>query len=429
MSQLGQTNGGFSNAEAARPPPRRLARDNRRTLPSYRTIISALSAGQIFTWAVLYYGFSSFVLPMQHDMGWSQPDIMGAFTLGLLVWGLASYAVGAAIDRGRGRAVLSGGALLGAAGCALWSQAHNLPLLYAAWAIMGLSMAMTLYEPAFMEVTKRFPERYRQGITTITLVGGLASTLSFPAVAWLQASLGWRPALLVMALALLLVAPLQAWALRQPWKQPVAPDALPVKEVQDPATLRQAMAGAPFWLLTATFTLYTFALSTFWAHLMPAFASRGLTQAEAVAVMVWFGPAQVAGRFAFLWLGRSLSQRALGCAVLALFPLALLLLVLARQPALLVVFAVLFGAANGLITIVRSNIVPEFYGREHVGRISGAISGIALCTRAAAPVLTAWALLGLGGYTGLLWLLVGMGSVSFALFALARPPRSPRSRS
>ncbi len=372
----------------------------------------------------MYYGFSSFVLPMQRDMGWSQPDIMGAFTLGLMVWGLATYAVGAAIDRGRGRAVLTGGALIGAAGCALWSQAYSLPLLYAAWALLGLAMAMTLYEPAFSEITKRFPDRYRQGITTITLVGGFASTLSFPAAAWLLLTLGWRPALLVMAGALLLVAPLHAWVLRGPWKRPAVPGAVPAGELlQDQATLRQAMQGRTFWLLTATFTLYAFALSTVWAHLMPAFESRGLSQTEAVAVMVWFGPAQVAGRFAFLWLGRPLSHRSLGLMVLALFPLALMVFVLGRQPLVLVGFAVLFGVANGLITIVRSNIVPDFYGREHVGRISGAMSGIALCTRAAAPFLTAWALLGLGGYTGLLWLLVGMGVVTLALFALARPPQ------
>jgi len=395
-------------------------------LPSYRTIISALSVGQILVWAIMYYGFSSFVLPMQRDMGWSQPDIMGAFTLGLMVWGLATYAVGAAIDRGRGRAVLTGGALIGAAGCALWSQAYSLPLLYAAWALLGLAMAMTLYEPAFSEITKRFPDRYRQGITTITLVGGFASTLSFPAAAWLLLTLGWRPALLVMAGVLLLVAPLHAWVLRGPWKRPPTPGAAPVEVAQDQATLRQAMQGRTFWLLTATFTLYAFALSTVWAHLMPAFESRGLSQTEAVAVMVWFGPAQVAGRFAFLWLGRPLSHRSLGLMVLALFPLALMVFVLGRQPLVLVGFAVLFGVANGLITIVRSNIVPDFYGREHVGRISGAMSGIALCTRAAAPFLTAWALLGLGGYTGLLWLLVGMGVVTLALFALARPPQ-PRA--
>jgi hypothetical protein len=44
---------------------------------------------------------------------------------------------------------------------------------------MGAAMAMTLYEPAFAILTRRYPLRYRQGITTLTLVAGFASTLSF----------------------------------------------------------------------------------------------------------------------------------------------------------------------------------------------------------------------------------------------------------
>ena len=60
-------------------------------------------------------------------------------------------------------------------------------MLYAGWLLLGVSMAMTLYEPAFNVLTKRYPAQYREGITSLTLVGGFASTLSFPAVAWLLA--------------------------------------------------------------------------------------------------------------------------------------------------------------------------------------------------------------------------------------------------
>jgi len=154
------------------------------TAPSYRATIAALSVGQIACWAALYYAFSSFVLPMQRALGWSQPQLMGAFTVGLAMWGASSYAVGAAIDQGRGRLVLAGGAALAGVGFLLWSQVTRLPALYATWALLGAAMAMTLYEPAFNVITKRFPERYVRGITTLTLVGGFASTLSFPASAW-----------------------------------------------------------------------------------------------------------------------------------------------------------------------------------------------------------------------------------------------------
>ena len=80
--------------------------------PGFRSTVAALSAGQLLSWAVLYYGFSSFVLPMMADTGWSKPQLMGALTLGLTVWGAATYGVGSAIDRGHGRALMTLGTLL-----------------------------------------------------------------------------------------------------------------------------------------------------------------------------------------------------------------------------------------------------------------------------------------------------------------------------
>src|SRR5437667_270984 len=294
------------------------------TPPSYRSTVSALAVGQIVCWAALYYAFSSFVLPMQRALGWSKPELMGAFTVGLAMWGAASYAVGAAIDRGRGRKVMTLGAALAGVGFGLWSRVDNLPMLYLTWALLGVSMAMTLYEPAFNVLTKRFPDRYVRGITTLTLVGGFASTLSFPAAAWLMAWCGWRDALAVIGVVLLLVvAPLHAWALR----------------------------GTP-------------------EHAAPP---------------------------------RAADARA-------------------DRTAALLVFALLFGFANGLVTIVRGSLLPDYFGRQHVGRISGAMASIALLARAAAPLMTAWLLVALPGYRELLLGLSAVGVASLIAFALAERP-------
>ncbi|MDH5541260.1 MAG: MFS transporter [Rhizobacter sp.] len=388
--------------------------------PSFRATVSVLAFGQLLCWAALYYGFSSFVLPMQRALGWSKPELMGAFTLGLAMWGVCTYAVGAAIDRGHGRRVLTLGPLLGGAGFLGWSQVNGLPALYAAFAVLGAAMAMTLYEPAFNVVTKRFPERYPQAITALTLVGGFASTLSFPAAVWLIAGLEWRGALGVIGSVLILVvAPAHAWALRGTPAEPAAPR--PVDAAAD-TTLHEALRGAPFWLLVATFTLYSFGAAAMWAHVMPAFAAKGYSESEALAVVVWFGPAQVFGRFLFLLFGSRLSARSLGLLVLGGMPLSLAIFALAEHLAALMLFAVLFGLANGLVTIVRGNIVPQYFGREHVGRISGAMSGIALLARAAAPLVAAWWLLALPGYRELLLVLAGLSLAALLSFALARPP-------
>ncbi|WP_341893045.1 MFS transporter [Variovorax sp. YR752] len=388
--------------------------------PSYRATVAALATGQLICWAALYYGFSSFVLPMQRALGWSKPQMMGAFTAGLAVWGATTYAAGAAIDHGRGRAVMTLGAALAGLGFLVWSRADSLGWLYAAWLLLGAAMAMTLYEPAFNVLTKRFPLQYREGITTLTLVGGFASTLSFPAVAWLIRALEWRGALAVIGAVLLLaIAPLHAWALKGTPTQDAPPRP---HDSADDATLHEALRERSFWLLTATFTLYSFAAAALWAHIMPAFAAKGLSEASALAVVVWFGPAQVAGRFAFLAFGRWVSIRTLGLIVLAGLPLSLAIFALADSVFALLLFALLFGLANGLVTIVRGNLVPEYFGREHVGRISGAMSAIALLSRAAAPLLTAWLLLALPGYRELLLGLAALGVVAVIAYALARPP-------
>jgi len=395
--------------------------------PSFRATVVALATGQLLCWAALYYSFSSFVLPMQQAFAWSKPQMMGAFTLGLAVWGVATYAAGAAIDAGRGRALMTGGAVLAGVGFLVWARIDGLPMLYLAWALLGASMAATLYEPAFNVLTKRFPDRYVRGITALTLVGGFASTLSFPAAAWLIARFDWRVALTVVgAVLLLFVAPLHAWALRGTPRTTVPGTR---HDAVADATLHEALRERSFWLLTATFTLYSFAAAALWAHMMPAFIAKGRSEAQALAVVVWFGPAQVAGRLGYVAFGRWVSARRLGMMVLGGLPVSLAIFALFDQTPALLLFALLFGVANGLVTIVRGSLVPEYFGRRHVGRISGAMTGISLLARASAPLLTAWLLLALPGYRELLLVLSGVGAASLVAFALARKPaKAPASQ-
>lgn len=389
--------------------------------PSYRSTVAALAFGQILSWAALYYTFTSFVLPMERALGWSKPAMMGAFTLALVMWGVASYAVGVAIDRGHGRAVMAWGSALAALGFAMWSRVDGLPLLYAAWAVLGTAMAMTLYEPAFAILTRRYPQRYMRGISTLTLVGGFASTLAFPATVWLIDALDWRGALVfIAALMLCVVTPLHAWALQGP----SAPPAPAAAAEAPPAhtTLGAALRGPVFWLLTAAFTCYYFAAAALWVHLMPMLAAKGLTEAQALSVVVWFGPAQVFGRLLHARFGLRLSPRALALAMLALLPVALLLFALVDHRAGLLLFALLFGFLNGLITIARGGVVPEFFGRAQVGRISGAMSSVTLVVRSAAPLATAWLLLVLPGYRELTLALAAVGIVAFVCFVRAGRP-------
>lgn len=390
-----------------------------RSAPGYRFTIAALSVGQIVCWAALYYAFTAFVLPMQRELGWSKPVLMGAYTFDLLVSAALSFAVGAALDRGHGRAVMTLGPLLGAAGMGLWALGSNVLLLYAAWGVLGAAMAMALYEPAFTIVTRLYPARFREAVTAITLVGGFASTLCFPVVALLQSQLGWRAALGVIALALLLTAALHAWVLARASIAPAPAGA--VAEV--PPSLGDALASRAFWALTTTFASFTFVAGAMWAHMAPALASKGVCEGDALTVLVCIGPAQVLGRLVFVFLGNRASLRALGLAVLGGMPLGCVLFALGQGLASLLAFALLFGMANGMATLVRGGLLPDYFGRAAIGRVGGAMSGVAQFSRAGAPLAAAWAFVLLPGYRELVLLLAVFAALGWATFGLAGAPQ------
>ena len=62
-------------------------------------IVGALSVTETVSWGILYYAFAVFLLPMQHELGFSAAQLTGAFSLALLVSAVAGIAVGRHLDR------------------------------------------------------------------------------------------------------------------------------------------------------------------------------------------------------------------------------------------------------------------------------------------------------------------------------------------
>ncbi len=118
--------------------------------------------------------------------------MFGALSAGLMVAGLCSIPVGAWIDRGHGRMLMTGGSLLAAALLVVWSRIESLPLFYAMWIGLGACQAVLLYEPAFAVITRVYGPRYKQAILLMTFLGGLASTFGIPFTQFLIERVGWR---------------------------------------------------------------------------------------------------------------------------------------------------------------------------------------------------------------------------------------------
>ncbi len=147
----------------------------------------AVGFGQCVGWGVLYYAFGVLVVPVEQQLGAPRWMITGAFSMALLTSAFAAPVVGRWTDRGHGPAVMQAGGLIAAGLLALWAWLPTVLTSYIAWAGLGLCMAAVLYEPVFAQVGRVVTdgrERIR-AIATITILGGLASTVALPATAWL----------------------------------------------------------------------------------------------------------------------------------------------------------------------------------------------------------------------------------------------------
>lgn len=395
-----------------------------RVEPRGWAFVWALSAAQLVSWGVLYYGFSLFVVPMEAELGWSRTALNGALSLGLLAAGVAAFPVGAWIDRHGGRSIMTGGSLLGALMLAAWSQVGSLVAFYAIWIGMGVAMAATLYEPAFVVLTRRFAQSYRTKITIMTLVGGLASTVFMPLTQVLIGAIGWRAALLTLAAVVAAACvTIHALVLREakPVRSPAAPGAAPAASS---GAVRRAMQSPVFWGLVVCFTAYYASFTAVSFHLVPLLTDRGVPMEIVVGAIAVIGPAQVAGRVALLTLGRRLHTATIGRLATAAFPASVLILLLVRDStAALFAFAACLGTANGVMTILRGTAVPDLLTRDSYGAVNGALAAPSTGARAVAPFAAAliWSA---GGYDTVLWTVVACGVVAVAAFDVAARRRA-----
>ena len=86
---------------------------------------------------------------------------------------------------------------------------------------------------------------------------------------------------------------------------------------------------------------------------------------------------------------------------------------------MIVAFAILYGASNGVMTIVRGTVPAEIWGREGYGGLTGLMATPVLLARAVGPVAAAGVLAMAGGYRAVTVALVAIGIVSWAAFAMA----------
>ncbi len=292
---------------------------------------------------------------------------------------------------------------------------------------------MTLYEPAFAVVARRYGSEVRRGITALALWGGFASTVFVPLIQFLLNELDWRSALAVLGLINLgLCAPLYLAVIdAKVDAQPPEPASVTSSEVPlvGRRAVRWALRRPAFWGLLIAFTVYYATFSGLSLHMYSLLLERGFNTPTVVAVIAMMGPSQVAGRIAVWGIAERTSVRTVGKVVVLAFPIALVLLLLLPPTfASLAVFAALYGAANGIITIVRGIAVPEMLTRDAYGAINSVLAVPATIAKASAPLGVALLWAAAGSYDVVLIGVLASSTLVVAGFWFAAAQTDPKNR-
>lgn len=412
-----------------------------------RRMTVALAVMALATFGTLSFTFSVMLGPMSEDLGWSNALLSAGFTLGSVVGGTLSAAVGRMIDVRGGREVIVAGSFVGAAGMALWSLATTPVTYLLAWMVMGVGMALGFYEPTFATVMRHAPGQRAKAVLAITLAGALASTIWIPLGELLISRGGWRMALLQLAvLYLVLTLPLNLLGLprrgivlapEEPTTGPIAAaaageadgdgEAAPDATVSEPPALDASpsmRSSSELRRVTISAVLgysVTLALGT---HLVAFLVVGGRSTGLAAALAAGLGVGKLVGRLGVGMVLRRLGSYRLFFACHVTLGAALAIPILLPPGPLDLAMIAALGIAAGALTVVRPLYVADLFGSHGFGLTFGRINRVNRVITAFIPMVVGAIVTVTGSYTAA-WGLLAVG-VTVGAFIL---PPVPKDRS
>jgi MFS family permease len=345
---------------------------------SRRVVVATLGISQTLAWASSYYLPAILADPIAANIDVPRSWIFAAFSGALLIAAFAGPAVGRVIDRRGGRGVLVLSNIILAAGLIALAAANGAVVLFAAWAVLGIGMALGLYDAGFAALAALYGHNARGPITGITLFAGFASTVSWPLSTFLNDALGWRETLLVWAaLNLAIGLPLNLLL-------PV-----PTRLAHLSRTAERSIGWKPYkemLLLAFVFAATWFVTGSMAAHLPRLLERAGATPLQAIAAAALVGPAQVAARLVEFFILRRIHPLISARVAALLHPIGAVVFAVIG-PSAAAAFAVFYGAGNGLLTIARGTVPLAVFGPHGYGERTGLLGAPARAAQALAPLL------------------------------------------
>jgi hypothetical protein len=150
-------------------------------------------------------------------------------------------------------------------------------------------------------------------------------------------------------------------------------------------------------------------------HMISLLRGNGLPEAWVIAIPASIGVIQVLGRLLLYYFEHHFDLHLANRLIPTLVPLGIAALLAGAGHAwAALLFVLLYGLGNGMMTIVKGTAIAQYVNREHVASLNGALGVPTALARALAPFMLGVLWSAEGGYAQGLWLLLAM-SVAAAL--------------
>lgn len=365
-----------------------------------------------------------FIRPFGEDFGWSRADVSLGITIGSLGGGMIGPIMGPLIDRYGARVVLLVFQII--FGTCLLSLAFlngSLPHFLIAYSL-GRMVVQGGTSLAIQVAVANWFQRRRGRAMGMTIIGTRGGQAVLPAiVAGINETAGWRWAWVFLGgiVWVFAIVPCLIFVRRRPEDMGLLPDgatAAPAPVAGEPAvapppvddswTLREAVRSRSLWLLTAASALTYFVGAGVNLHLYPYLVDRGLTATEAIFAASSFFAMAAVGSVLWGTFGDRIPLRFGVGIVLAMASVSMWLLMATDNLLIAMVFSVFYGMSFGGTQTFIGIMWATYFGRGHVGSISGAMLPIQLTTNAMGPYFGGWSYDTTGSYF-----------LAFTVFAIA----------
>ena len=358
--------------------------------------------GMIMTSPGQTYVVSIFIEDFIVDLGISRSLVSVLYTLGTLVGGFVLPIVGYQIDRRGCRLMVVLITALFGLSCIYMGYVQNafmLGLGFIALRMLGqgsLGMVCT-------NVINQWWVRRRGMMMGISgMVGSLISLGGFPnLINWLLPIYGWRATYILLGIILTFVmAPLVSIFFRNhPEDYGLQPDGgesgtfkfrkrkRPSAELTEVNwTLGEAMHTSVFWILMASLAAISMLSTGLFFHMVSIFTDNGLTPNLAAAVFVPIAVTTSIVNWGSGLLVDRVPVRILLAIGLFFQALSLLMARSLSGITLALLFGVVLGISSGLIRILGSVVWAMYFGRLHLGSITGFTTMVTITGSALGPM-------------------------------------------